>query len=98
MLQGELTLRIGDEERTLGPRETWCIAPNVVHSGHAGLRGRGRDRRLLPAARATGTSRAKYFAAICSIVPLVRTVFEPSTSVMPLMPTADSISPPLGSQ
>ena len=36
VLQGELTLRVGDEERTLGPGETWCIAPNVVHSGHAG--------------------------------------------------------------
>ena len=36
VLRGVLTLRIGDEERTLGPGETWCIAPNVVHSGHAG--------------------------------------------------------------
>ena len=39
VLEGELTLRIGVEERTLGPRETWCIAPNVVHSGHAGSAG-----------------------------------------------------------
>ena len=36
VLKGELTLRVGDEERTLGPDETWCIAPNAVHSGHAG--------------------------------------------------------------
>ena len=39
VLEGELTLRVGDEERTLGPRETWCIAPNVVHGGHAGSEG-----------------------------------------------------------
>jgi quercetin dioxygenase-like cupin family protein len=39
LLDGELTLRVGDEERTLGPRETWCIAPNVAHSGHAGSEG-----------------------------------------------------------
>jgi len=39
VLKGELTLRVGDEERTLGPDETWCIAPNVVHSGHAGSEG-----------------------------------------------------------
>ena len=36
VLHGVLTLRIGDEERTLGPGETWCIAHNLVHSGHAG--------------------------------------------------------------
>ncbi len=36
VLRGALTLRIGDEERTLAPGETWCIAPNVVHRGHAG--------------------------------------------------------------
>jgi len=39
VLKGDLTLRVGDEERTLGPDETWCIAPNVVHSGHAGSEG-----------------------------------------------------------
>ncbi len=39
VLEGELTLRVGDEERTLGPREMWCIAPDVVHSGHAGSEG-----------------------------------------------------------
>jgi quercetin dioxygenase-like cupin family protein len=39
VLEGELTLRIGGEERALGPNQTWRIAPNVVHSGHAGSRG-----------------------------------------------------------
>ena len=39
VLRGELTLRIGDEERALGPGETWCIPPNVTHSGHAGSDG-----------------------------------------------------------
>jgi quercetin dioxygenase-like cupin family protein len=36
VVRGALTLRVGDEERTLGPGETWCIASNVEHSGHAG--------------------------------------------------------------
>jgi quercetin dioxygenase-like cupin family protein len=36
VLRGALTLRVGGEERTLGPGETWCIAPNIGHSGHAG--------------------------------------------------------------
>jgi quercetin dioxygenase-like cupin family protein len=39
VLRGELTLRVGDEERALGPDETWCIAPHVVHSGRAGSEG-----------------------------------------------------------
>ena len=39
VLRGQLTLRIGDEERVLGPGATWRIAPNVVHSGHAGPEG-----------------------------------------------------------
>ena len=39
VLEGELTLRIGGEERTLGPGETWSIAPNVAHAGHAGAEG-----------------------------------------------------------
>ena len=39
VLEGELTLRVGDEERTLRRDETWCIAPHVVHSGHAGSEG-----------------------------------------------------------
>lgn len=36
VLRGELILRVGDEERSLGPGTTWRIAPNVAHSGHAG--------------------------------------------------------------
>lgn len=36
VLRGRLTLRVGDEERVLGPGGTWRIAPNVVHSGYAG--------------------------------------------------------------
>jgi quercetin dioxygenase-like cupin family protein len=39
VLKGELTLRVGDEERALGPDETWRIAPNVAHSGRAGSEG-----------------------------------------------------------
>jgi quercetin dioxygenase-like cupin family protein len=39
VLEGELTLRVSGEERTLGPNGTWRIAPNVAHSGHAGSRG-----------------------------------------------------------
>jgi quercetin dioxygenase-like cupin family protein len=39
VLRGALTLRVGGEERALGPGETWCIAPNVAHSGHAGPEG-----------------------------------------------------------
>ena len=36
VMRGQLTLRIGDEERVLGPGATWRIAPNVAHRGHAG--------------------------------------------------------------
>ena len=39
VLRGALTLRVGGEERTLGPGETWRIAPNVGHSGRAGQDG-----------------------------------------------------------
>jgi unsaturated pyranuronate lyase len=39
VLSGALTLRIGGAERTLGPGETWCIAPDVAHGGHAGPEG-----------------------------------------------------------
>jgi quercetin dioxygenase-like cupin family protein len=39
VLKGGLTLRVGDEERALGPDATWCIPPNVVHSGRAGSEG-----------------------------------------------------------
>jgi quercetin dioxygenase-like cupin family protein len=36
VLRGQLTLRVGGEERVLGPGATWRIGPHVVHSGHAG--------------------------------------------------------------
>jgi quercetin dioxygenase-like cupin family protein len=36
VLRGQLTLRVGDEERVLGPGGTWRIAPHVLHSGSAG--------------------------------------------------------------
>jgi quercetin dioxygenase-like cupin family protein len=36
VVRGALTLRVGDEQRTLGPGETWCIASNVEHGAHAG--------------------------------------------------------------
>jgi quercetin dioxygenase-like cupin family protein len=39
VLTGALTLRIGEDERALGPGGTWSIAPNVVHSGQAGPAG-----------------------------------------------------------
>jgi quercetin dioxygenase-like cupin family protein len=39
VLDGVLTLRVGDEERTLHPGETWCIPANATHSGHAGPQG-----------------------------------------------------------
>jgi quercetin dioxygenase-like cupin family protein len=39
VIRGSLTLRVGEEERKLGPGETWRIAPNVPHSGQAGSDG-----------------------------------------------------------
>lgn len=36
VLRGSLTLRVGDEERTLGPGQTWRIASNVPHRGSGG--------------------------------------------------------------
>ena len=36
VLRGSLILRVGDEQRTLGPGETWRIASDVPHSGSAG--------------------------------------------------------------
>ena len=39
VIRGSLTLRVGDEERELGPGETWRIPPNVPHRGHAGADG-----------------------------------------------------------
>jgi quercetin dioxygenase-like cupin family protein len=36
VLRGSLTLRVGDEERTLGPGETWRIPSHTPHSGAGG--------------------------------------------------------------
>jgi quercetin dioxygenase-like cupin family protein len=33
LLQGRLRLRVGDEEREIGPGEVWHAPPNVVHGG-----------------------------------------------------------------
>ena len=33
MLQGRLRLRVGDEEREVGPGDIWHVPPNVVHGG-----------------------------------------------------------------
>ncbi|MGH2979176.1 MAG: cupin domain-containing protein [Solirubrobacterales bacterium] len=39
VLRGSLSLRVGDEERVLGPGETWRIDSNTPHSGRAGSEG-----------------------------------------------------------
>ena len=39
VLRGSLTLRVGDEERTLGPGATWRIPSNVPHAGTGGADG-----------------------------------------------------------
>jgi quercetin dioxygenase-like cupin family protein len=39
VLRGSITFRIGDEERTLGPGETWRIHANEPHTAHAGPEG-----------------------------------------------------------
>jgi quercetin dioxygenase-like cupin family protein len=39
VLQGMITFRIGDEERKLGPGETWCIPGNTPHEATAGPEG-----------------------------------------------------------
>jgi quercetin dioxygenase-like cupin family protein len=39
VLRGSLTLRVGDEERALGPGETWRIPPGIPHSGVGGPEG-----------------------------------------------------------
>jgi quercetin dioxygenase-like cupin family protein len=36
VLRGSLTLRVGDEERELGPGQTWRIDSGTPHSGLAG--------------------------------------------------------------
>ena len=41
---------------------------------------------------------AKYYAASSSMVPLVRTVVEPSSFSIALEPSPESLMPPLGSQ
>jgi quercetin dioxygenase-like cupin family protein len=39
VLGGSLTLRVGDEERALGPGEIWRIASGTPHSGRGGPEG-----------------------------------------------------------
>jgi unsaturated pyranuronate lyase len=39
VLHGSLTFRVGDEERTLGPGDTWRIESNAPHSGRGGPEG-----------------------------------------------------------
>ena len=33
MVQGEMRLRVGDQERIVGPGDIWYAPPNVVHGG-----------------------------------------------------------------
>jgi quercetin dioxygenase-like cupin family protein len=39
VLEGEITFRIGDEQRTLGPGGTWRILADVPHEARAGAGG-----------------------------------------------------------
>jgi quercetin dioxygenase-like cupin family protein len=39
VLQGTIDFRVGDERRTLGPGETWCIPANTPHEAIAGPEG-----------------------------------------------------------
>ncbi len=39
VLQGTIEFRVGDERRTLGPGETWCIPANTAHEATAGPEG-----------------------------------------------------------
>jgi quercetin dioxygenase-like cupin family protein len=39
VLQGTITFRVGDEERELGPGETWSIPSNTPHEATAGPEG-----------------------------------------------------------
>jgi quercetin dioxygenase-like cupin family protein len=36
VLRGSVRFRVGNEERELGPGETWCIPGDVPHEVHAG--------------------------------------------------------------
>jgi quercetin dioxygenase-like cupin family protein len=39
VLRGTITFRVGDEQRELGPGETWCIPGNTPHEATAGPEG-----------------------------------------------------------
>src|SRR5205809_7921797 len=39
VIEGEITFRVGDEERTLGPGGTWRITSDVPHEAKAGAEG-----------------------------------------------------------
>jgi quercetin dioxygenase-like cupin family protein len=39
VLTGSLVLRVGDEERELGPGSTWTIPSDVPHAGRGGTEG-----------------------------------------------------------
>jgi quercetin dioxygenase-like cupin family protein len=39
VLRGSITFRVGDEERTLAPGETWRIHAHKPHTAHAGRDG-----------------------------------------------------------
>ncbi len=36
VVRGSVSFRIGDDERALGPGDTWRIAPNTPHEVHTG--------------------------------------------------------------
>jgi quercetin dioxygenase-like cupin family protein len=39
VLTGSLVFRVGEESRTLGPGETWCIPPEMPHAVDVGSQG-----------------------------------------------------------
>jgi quercetin dioxygenase-like cupin family protein len=39
VLRGSVSFRVGDEERDLGPGDTWSIPPDIPHEVHAGADG-----------------------------------------------------------
>ena len=39
VIRGSVTFRVGDEERELGPGDTWNIRPDVPHEVHTGPEG-----------------------------------------------------------